>query len=332
MDSESESLYAQYPNWKELKREWRQRLTSKEYTPLNEEKLPYKLVPKILLKLYEVFPDYDAHRGKVLRKTLAACRLVCRRWSVIVTSVRRRFIIQVDNKEWPSSTWYIVRPMPLRVHEEEETTQESCSQWFPETYSTTLAKCRLKFLLEFLPGIIQGLYICRNKQGTGWESENRSVIQGTLAACCLVSREWNRIYTPILYADIFLGRKKPLRTRSLLHRTFQHIKQAHKALVKTVIIRHAEDGSTSNLLSICFSLPNLRRLILDFERYELSALHPSFVQQLQLLSKGCTVQMMEDSGGNVDVSWGLLPRYIKFVQRAKSTSRKFWTESAGGRW
>ena len=72
-------------------------------------------------------------------------------------------------------------------------------------------------------------------------------------------------------------------------------------------IEPAEDGSTANLLSICFSLPNLHKLILDFNKFDLSTLNPNFVQQLRSLSKPCTIQMGED-GDPVNVgSWGPLP-------------------------
>ena len=189
-------------------------------------------------------------------------------------------------------------------------------------------KSHPKFLPELTRNILPGFYKCR---GTFyWKDEKKSIIQSTLAACCLVSREWNRIFTPILYGDIFLGGKKPLLTQSLLHRTFRQTQPTHKTVVKTMTIAPAEDGSTANLLSICFSLPNLCKLILDFKEFNLSTLHPSVVQQLQSLSEYCTIQMLEDDGGDVDVSWGLLPSYVNFTRRSKSTSHKFWMYSLGG--
>ena len=189
------------------------------------------------------------------------------------------------------------------------------------------------FLPELTQNILPGFYRrLDSSDGTlEWKNEEKSVTQSTLAACCLVSREWNRIFTPVLYGGIFLGGKKPLITRSLLHRTFQHTQPAHKALVKTMTIAPAEDGSTANLLSICFSLPNLRRLILDFNKIDFSALHPSFAEQLRSLSKWYTVQIAEDSYGYVNVNWGSLPRHIDFTRRTKSTSRKFGTSSIGSR-
>ena len=189
-------------------------------------------------------------------------------------------------------------------------------------------KSRPKFLPELTHNILPGFYkrIHMSYRGLSWEDENKSVIQSTLAACCLVSREWNRIFTPILYGDIFLGGKKPLLTQSLLHRTFRQTQPTHKTVVKTMTIAPAEDGSTANQLSICFSLPNLRKLILDFENFDLSTLNPNFVQQLRSLSKRCTIQLAEGRIGIANVQdWGSLPRYINFTRCAQSSERMFCT-------
>ena len=194
-------------------------------------------------------------------------------------------------------------------------------------------KSHPKFLPELTQNILPGFYkrVNNSYRSFLWENEDNSVIQSTLAACCLVSREWNRIFTPLLYGDIFLAGKKPLVTRSLLHCTFQNTQPAHKALVKTMTIAPAEDGSTANLLTICFSLPNLRKLILDSNKFDPSALHPRFPEQLRSLSRPCTIHMGED-GHDVDISgWASLPSYINFTRRSKSTSRTFWADSPGSR-
>ena len=190
-------------------------------------------------------------------------------------------------------------------------------------------KSHPKFLPELTQNILPGFY---KRSGTrSWMDEEKSVIQNTLAACCLVSREWNKIFTPVLYGDIFLGKKKPLLTRSLLHRTFRQTQPAHKALVKTMTIAPAEDGSTANLLSICFSLPNLRKLILDFEIFDLSTLNPNFVQQLQSLPTSCTIQMGEDRRYVHIGHWGSLPSYIHFARRSKLAFHGFWANHSGSR-
>ena len=190
-------------------------------------------------------------------------------------------------------------------------------------------KSHPKVLPELTRNILPGFYKCRGTRY--WEDEKKSIIQSTLAACCLVSREWNRIFTPLLYGDIFLAGKKPLLTRSLLHRTFHQTQPTHKALVKTMRVAPAEDGSTANLLSICFSLPNLRKLILDFKKLNLSTLNPNFVQQLRSLSTRCTIHMGKD-GYDVNIyGWASLPSYIDFTRRSKSTSRRFWVDQSGSR-
>ena len=164
--------------------------------------------------------------------------------------------------------------------------------------------------------------------------ERKSVIQSTLAACCLVCREWNRIFTPILYGDILLGPgKEPLLTRSLLYRTLRHTQPAHKTLIKTITVTSAKNGSTANLLSICFIVPNLRKLILDFKTFDLSELHPNLAQQLWSLSKCCKIQMPESNSGNVGVDgWARLPIYIEFTRRSRSASCKFWAGSSKCGW
>ena len=186
-------------------------------------------------------------------------------------------------------------------------------------------KSHPKFLPELTQNIFPGFYrrLENSDDDFEWENEDKSIIQRTLAACCLVSREWNRIFTPILYGDIFLGKKKSLVTRSLLYRTFRQTQPARKPLVKTMTIALAEDGSTANLLSICFSMPNLRKLILDFENFDLSTLHPDFVQQLRSLSKCCTIQVVKCNGNVIVNQWKLLSGYVDFTRRSKSTSRGF---------
>ena len=194
-------------------------------------------------------------------------------------------------------------------------------------------KSHPKFLPELTRNIFPGLNRCAIQcyKSLRWKDENKLISQNTLATYCLVSREWNRTFTPILYGDPFLGVKNPLLTQSRLHRIFRRTRPVHKALVKTMTIVPAEDGSTANLLSICFSMPNLRKLILDFKEYNLSTLHPSFVQHLRSLSKRCTLQIAED-GDDVDIGgWGSLLSYVDFTRRSRSTSCKFRPCSSGSR-
>ena len=163
-----------------------------------------------------------------------------------------------------------------------------------------------------------------------WEEEKESVIRSTLVACCLVSREWNRIFTPVLYENILLGRKKSLLTRSLLHRTFRHIKPTHKALVRTMTIELAEDGSTANSLSICFSLPNLHKLIIDIPELDPPSLHSNFAQNLQSLSRCCAVQMRGDIQNKIVTRWQSLSIWINFIRRSRSIPCHLFTLSSGG--
>ena len=298
-----------------------------------EERLPRKLIPQVLLRLYDVFSDDDPQRGKVLRRTLAACRLVCREWSWIVTPKRSWFIIRVDGKEWASCSWYRVRRPPLQLQDGRRRDQEGDTGWCTQNYKEDLMKSHPKFLPELTRNILPGFYKCG---GTFyWEDEKKSIIQSTLAACCLVSHEWNRIFTPMLYENIILGGKKSLLTRSLLHRTFQHTKPTHKALVKTITIELAKDGSPANSLSICFSLPNLHKLIIYLSRVEVdpATLHSNFAQNLQSLSRRCAIQMRGDYKGEIDTRWQSLPIWISFFRRSRSIPCGFFAfVSGGGYW
>ena len=179
-----------------------------------------------------------------------------------------------------------------------------------------------------------GLYTRRGELRNGsiqWIDESIAVTQRTLTSCCLVSRDWNRTFTPVLYGEIPLGGKDPILTQSLLHRTLRYIKPTHKVLVKTMTISPAVDGSTATLLSICFSMPNLHKLTLNFKERDLSTLHPRFVQLLRSLSKSCTIQMAEDHKGLLKASWGSLPRYINFMRLSGLTVCGFVIHRSGGR-
>ena len=177
------------------------------------------------------------------------------------------FIIRAYGKEWrsPSFSYDMLQRAPDLPLSEEGIRQEGGYAWLPQNYREDFVKSHQKFPSDLIQDILPWLYKRTDrsfKTEFRWHDEQQSVVQSTLAACCLVSREWNRISTPVLFGDIFLGVKNPLLAQSLLHRTFRHTQPAHKALVKTMTIAPAEDGSTANLLSICFSMPNLRKIIL----------------------------------------------------------------------
>ena len=189
-----DSDYARFSGWKELGERWRRRLTDPDYSPRHGQRLPLRLIPKLLLKLYEVFPDYyDPQCGKILRMTLAACRLVCREWSKIVASKRREFSIRVDGKKWPTPSWYILKRAPLQVQDGSRMNQQSDTVWRTQSYREGLIKSHPKFLPELTQNILPGFYRRADYFSIlRWKNEDKSVIQSTLAACCLVSRDWNR--------------------------------------------------------------------------------------------------------------------------------------------
>ena len=221
--------------------------------PKTKGQIPLELIAKILLKLYEVFSDQDPQCGRALRRTLAACRLVCLPWSKIVKAHRGGFVIQADNKEWLCPTYpsYIPRHTPRLLQDEDEINQESDCGWLPENYTAALADSHPKFLPELIPNMVLGIYGYPCKFGVPVNAV-KLVIQSTLAACCLVNREWNRTFTPLLYQQIVLegSIQNPLLVQSLLLRTFRHTQPAHKSLVKIMEIGSGRNGSTANLLSI----------------------------------------------------------------------------------
>ena len=158
-----------------------------------------------------------------------------------------------------------------------------------------------------------------------WEEEKISVAQRTMVACCLVCHEWNRIFTPILYTDIHLGGKKSLLTRSLLHRTFRYTQPSRTSLVKTMSIEPAEDGSTADSLSICFSLPNLQKLTLEFWNIDLALLHPNFAQSLRSLSRCCTIEMGRSYSAKITTQWQSLTRWVSFIRCSRLASCDLFT-------
>ena len=295
------------------------------------EKFPLELLAKVLLELYWSFSIYDPQRGNGLRRTVTACCLVCRRWNLVTRRTMNRFFIPMYGKEGsiPLLSWYILRRPPLPQAGGDKSNQEGDPGWLSENYTEALSKSLPKFLPDLLPNLILGISVYVEKRVTGngyeWREEEGSVVQSTLAACCLVSHEWNRIFTPILYANIFLGRTKSLLSRSLLHRTLRHTKPIHKALVRTITIEPAEDGSTANLLSICFnfSFPNFHKLILDFEGIDPAKLHPNFARNIRSLSKSCIVQMRRGNDESISTDWKSFWRWIGFIRYSKSTPCSF---------
>ena len=245
---------------------------------------------------------------------------------------RSWFIIRVGYKEWASCSWYRVRRPPLPLQDGSETNQESDTVWCAQNYREDLMKSHPRFLPELTRNILPGIY--KYGRTRYWENEKKSIIQSTLAACCLVSHEWSRIFTPVLYENIFLGAKKSLLTRSLLHRTFQHTKPTHKALVRTVTIELADEGSIANSLSICFcfSFPNLHKLIIDLLGVDPTTLHSNFAQNLQSLSRCCAIQMRGDFGSDNDIrtQWQSLPIWINFIRRSRSIPCGLFPLSSGG--
>ena len=127
--------------------------------------------------------------------------------------------------------------------------------WLPQGYTSALAGWRQQFPSELIPFMIPGFY--RRKELYAWSDESEETIRESFVTCCLVCREWNKTFTPILYRNITLGPKTTTLTRSLLRRTLEHTRPSHKTLVVTMHISSAEDGTASNFWLLV--LLNLRR-------------------------------------------------------------------------
>ena len=160
------SVFARYINWGP----WGSRRTADESTPTGPGKSLSRLIPKVFLKLYKVFPSHGPQHSNVLPRILAASKVVSRRGNKIAMSSEGRSIA-------------------VNLQDGRERIQESDLVQYPKNYTRTLAKWRLRFLLEFMPGIILGINRSWNKWDGQWEYEKQTVIQSTLVACCLVSRE-----------------------------------------------------------------------------------------------------------------------------------------------
>ena len=204
---------------------------------------------------------------------------------------------------------------------------ENYPRWFSESYTINLVESRPRFLPELMPYLISELCLW---SGTQWY-EDGLVVQSTLAACCLASGEWNSIFTPILYKNIFLGGKQPSLSRSLLHDTFQHTQPAHQALVETIIIKPTADGSTANLLPLCFRFifPNLRKVILEFQGIDPATIHPYFVHNLRSLSRRCTIQLTRDHDVPLFISWEPFLPWLSFIRHSRSTPCGFTVVTRG---
>ena len=294
-----------------------------------KKQFPLELVLKVLLNLYEPPSDQIPHYGKVLHRTLAACRLVCRRWGEIVKSAKDRFIILAYNKEWPSPSFPYGTPQRERLLHSEE---ESDLGWLSESCRADLIDSHPKFPPELTPNLALGLDMLKYIMSDDiyWSDEGISSIYHTLTKWCLVSREWNKNLTRFLYEYIILGRKGPLRAQLLLHHTFRHTKPDYKSFVKIMEIVPAEDGSTAGLLSICLSMPNLCRLRLKFDGMNPAALPPNLAQMLRSLPRDCTAQLGKDCNDTIDIKWVSLSAWISFIRSSKLILCKFRMISLGG--
>ena len=192
--------------------------------------------------------------------------------------------------------------------------------WFPQDYTSTLIRSRRKFLPELIPNMLLGIGLRVESVGDEyyWAEEWEGVTRTTLLTCCLVCHEWNRIFTPILYRSITLGRNTSPTALLLLRLTLRHMQPSHLALIRRITVETNKDEANANLwLAVSLRPPNLRTLTLD--RLDPDRLHPRFAHQLRSLSQSCTIELRRgfDHGGSIE--WESIPKWIKFLKRARPT-------------
>ena len=276
---------------------------------------PLGLISEVLVGLYGHVEGHYSGTGaqseeeRVREQALAASCPVCRQWCKIVMSIWGGGLLLGYNE---TSLRSLLPYCTLRSTQSKSESNGITprSGWF-HVHSP-------QFPSELLPNIIPNICGYVDEEG----ERNLEATKITLAACCLVSREWNRIFTPILYEDITLPSEEPrhLISQSLLLRTFRHTQPGHKYLVREMSIELAKDGSIADVLSICFSMPQLRKLTLEFEKINPSTLHPNFAQQLRSLSKRCLIHVYQ---GSLSVNWLTLRSSVDFVRRSNLTIREF---------
>ena len=172
-----------------------------------------------------------------------------------------------------------------------------------------------KLLLGLFHSMIPSIRRGSRKSSAGnayyWTYEPTVLIQKTLASWSLVCHEWNRVFTPLLYQSIVVGKTGP----SLTEERLREVEPTHKALIRTIRVKAAEGVSTANiLLGLIPGLPNLRELTLD--GLVPPRLHPDFPKHISSLSKKCTVRLRYGEGYGGLVDWKLLPQWIKFIRRS----------------
>ena len=113
--------------------------------------------------------------------------------------------------------------------------------------------------------------------------------QKMLYSFCLVSHQWNRTFTPLLYVDVTLddhnaGMELPT---LLLRRTLWHTHPARKDLIERMQVFSSRKSPSTLWMVVLSNLPNLRELMIH--QFDHSQFHPKLAQHIRSLSKRCTI-------------------------------------------
>lgn len=106
-----------------------------------------------------------------------------------------------------------------------------------------------KLLPEIVLEVVASAKTIKHRSGS--YSEKCAVLQ----SFCLVTHEWNRVFTPFLYEEIDLDDNISV-TSSLLRRTLWRDRPTHKFLIKEIVIL-SSDGTVNSTCSSATPKPSL---------------------------------------------------------------------------
>ena len=142
--------------------------------------------------------------------------------------------------------------------------------------------------------------------------------QDTLTSSCLVTREWNRLFTPFLYRNIVLDDNKSASSVRLLFRTLSHTGSLQRGLIQKVSLTLTPQPRESIWLLISLNLPNLLEVTLNC--FDYSNFYSTLPQYLRSLSKRCIVVLNPTRGGCMSIGPESICRWARFLRTSQPSS------------
>ena len=139
--------------------------------------------------------------------------------------------------------------------------------------------------------------------------------QKMLYSFCLVSHQWNRTFTPLLYVDVTLddhnaGMELPT---LLLRRTLWHTQPARKDLIERMQVFSSKKSPSTLWMVVLSNLPNLRELMIH--QFDHSQFHPKLAQHIRSLSKRCTILLNPASILRIEPQ--SIPGWVRFLRSSQ---------------